>query len=126
MKILNCTIHNLTQSQIADGAIEPSEEIKNQIKEILLVNGIPTRKELMQRAEKFAKLAKLAISDYKDDEIKILIGSGTPSIQPYIFQELESIGIKFVYSHSDRVCKEVHNTDGSVSKTFIFEHKGWY
>lgn len=124
MTILNCTIHNLTQSQIADGAIEPSEEIKNQIKEILLVTGIPKRIELMKRAEKFAKLAKLAISDY--DEIKILIGSGTPSIQPYIFQELENLNIKFVYSHSDRVCKEIHNADGTVTKQYVFEHKGWY
>lgn len=43
MKILNFTIHNLTESQTKDGGIEPHVEYKEELKKTLLVVGIPTR-----------------------------------------------------------------------------------
>lgn len=120
--IINMTIHSLTPYQILDGAFEPSEEVKNKIKEILLIAEIPTRIELEKRARDFAQLCSVI----NTTGTKFLIGSGTPSIQPYITKELEKIGVDYVYSHSARECQEVHNPDGTVSKSYVFSHKGWY
>lgn len=126
MKVLNMTIHTLTPSQIEDRGIEPSEEVKNEIKEYLLIKEKPKYKDMLRdNARNFAKLCKRLVSEY-DGYVAVLIGSGTPSIQHYIVEELKSLKVEYVYSHSERNCKEIHNEDGTVSKTFVFEHKGWY
>lgn len=126
MKVLNMTIHTLTPSQIEDRGIESSEEVKNEIKEYLLIKEIPKYQDLLRyRARNFAKLCKRLVSEY-EGYVAVLIGSGTPSIQPYIVEELKSLKVGYVYSHSERNCVETHNEDGTVSKNYIFEHKGWY
>lgn len=122
MKIINATIHQLTESQIQDGGFEPSTEVKNKIKEILLIAEIPTRENLQERARAFARLCH----SINTTETKFLIGSGTPSIQPFITAELNKLGVDYVYSHSERACVETHNPDGSVSKNYVFQHQGWY
>lgn len=120
--IINMTIHNLTPSQKTDGGFEPSEEVKSKIKDILLIANIPTRENLEERARAFAQLCSVI----NTTGTKFLIGSGTPSIQPMIVRELEKLGIDYVYSHSERECVETHNIDGTVTKNYVFEHKGWY
>lgn len=127
--VLNATIHVLTKTQIEDGGVEPPQDFKNSLKEELLIVGIPTRKELAKKARSFAlKLEGYIGMHYGHMAIKpsILIGSGTPSMQPMIVRELDNLGIHYVYSHSDRECVETHNPDGTVTKQYIFEHKGWY
>ncbi|MGL4998915.1 MAG: hypothetical protein ACRC5T_08125, partial [Cetobacterium sp.] len=56
MKIINCTVHNLTASQIKDGAFEPSDYVKGALKDILIVNTIPSLEELELRAKKMVTL----------------------------------------------------------------------
>lgn len=74
-------------------------------------------------------MAHEAVRDYVDvsgEDVRVLIGSGTPSMQPMIVRELEALGVPYLYSHSDRECIETHNADGSVTKVFNFVHQGWY
>ena len=124
MKILNCTIHDATESQKLDGAIEGSQEFKEAIKKELLVIGMPTRELLEGKAKNFALLVVKEMK--KTGASEAMIGSGMPSHQPYITYFLETSEVKYCYSFSKRECIEEHQLDGSVKKTFIFVHEGFY
>ena len=124
MKILNCTIHDITESQKLDGAIEGSQEFKEAIKKELLVIGMPTKSLLETKAVGFGKLVSDEIEKTNADEV--MIGSGMPSHQPLITAMLEVLRIKYCYSFSKRECVEEHQADGSVKKMFTFVHEGFY
>ena len=116
-EILNLTQHMVTESQIKDGVIEPTEKDKQIIKELLTFDEIPKVSELVSRAK---KLSIIAVSYGVD---KVMIG-GAPYLMTYLEQELLSNDMKFVYSFSKRISKEVEK-DGKVTKVNVFEHIGF-
>lgn len=124
MKVLNCTVHNVTATQMADGAIEGSKEFKERVAELLTIKEMPISDDLIARAKEYAELVKEEMVNL--DSNVVLIGSGMPSHQFYIVQELINLGIEYCYSFSKRVCTETHEPNGGVKKVYNFVHEGFY
>lgn len=114
MKILNLTQHDSTQDQYAAGVVEPAD--KSEIKSLLTFNHLPSLQDMTDRAEKLAHLSEGY--DY------VMVG-GAPYFMSSLEKALKAKGITPLYAFSQRECVEVHNPDGSVSKTFIFKHEGF-
>lgn len=115
-KIVNLTMHNATESQVKDGVFEPSN--KELVKESLLFTGLPTKKEI---ADKAIKLVEVAVTE---NATHAMIG-GAPYLMGTLETELHKKGIIPLYSFTERKSVETHNPDGTVTKTNVFEHIGF-
>lgn len=118
--IHNLTVHQLTQDQKNENAVEVREDIKREVISILNFENMPTSEMLQERALKLAELAK------ENNMKKVLIGSGVPAFNYFLVKELKKSGIETVYSFSKRVCVETHGENGEVKKEYIFKHEGFY
>lgn len=50
---------------------------------------------------------------------------GALYLMPALVRELKAAGIQPYFSYTDRISTDVHNADGSVTKTLVFKHLGW-
>jgi hypothetical protein len=117
MSILNLTQHKASKEQIESGVIDPiSQEL---IQDLITFNELPTQEEMEKRADKLAEIAE------NHNCKKALIGGA-----PYFMSTLESIfefrGIATYYAFSKRISEEKVMEDGSVLKTQIFKHSGFF
>lgn len=130
MKILNFTIHNLTPDQLKDGAVEIPDNYKEALKNILLVTKDDlTPEKLRSKAQNLYSLFLDVKGDMKlrGEEVALLVGSGSPSLQPFIVEQIVySHHQEIRYSHTDRECVETPQQDGSVKKEYIFKHVCFY
>ncbi len=114
--IINLTQHTPTAEQSAVGVVEPSPEIKSQVKALLLFKNLPDRKEIEQRADELAAIAV----DYES----AMIG-GAPFLMGALQKALKEKGVQPLCSFSQRVSVEKKMEDGSVVKTNVFRHLGF-
>ena len=116
--ILNLTQHNATLEQAFCGVIEPKDDDKKMVQDLLTFGTMPDLKEIVERAEKLADFAK------RTGASSALIG-GAPYLMSALERELKEQEVQPLYSFSERVSKEETLSDGSVKKTNVFVHKGF-
>lgn len=117
MTIINLTQHSATNEQIEAGVVnQPTEFDQQQLTSLLTFTSIPSKDEIIRRARKIAELAV----GYE----AALIG-GAPYLMGALENALKDIGVKPLYSFSERVSVEKPGPDGSVVKTNVFKHVGF-
>lgn len=120
--MLNLTQHALTEEQIKDGAIEPVPEVKAEIQKLITFD-----RSVMDHPEQIWNRAKALVALVKREyptTSKAMVG-GALYFMPALVRELKEAGIRPYFSYTDRVSTEIHNPDGSVTKTLVFKHLGW-
>ena len=115
-RILNLTQHPATEAQVADGVIEPSAELKNEIKNMITFEEMPTKDEMKEVAEKLVTFVKDANCD------SAMIG-GAMFFMSTLENALKDAGITPCYAFSKRRCEE-KEIDGVVKKISLFEYIG--
>ena len=117
MKILNLTQHSATAEQVAAGVIAPANH--GAVKALLDFQTLPSVAEVWQRAVQLAQLAKAGGCD------RAMIG-GAPFLMKELEFQLRSVGVSPLYAFSVRESVETTQPDGSVVKTAVFKHVGFY
>ena len=78
--------------------------------------------------DRAVKLTELVNRVHKDMghllDGRLMIG-GLACLMPWLEYHLRKNKYKYVYSFSLRVSQDVHNPDGTVTKTAVFKHIGW-
>lgn len=116
--ILNLTQHRASAEQIMDGVIEPDDDTKNEIVDLLTFNELPNLNEISDRSRRLCKIANnLGFT-------KIMIG-GAPYLMSVLEHDLLYSGLKPLYSFTKRVSIEKTNENGEVVKTSVFRHEGF-
>ena len=120
--MLNITQHNATKGQVEDGVVEPSQEIKAQIQKLLTFDRtvIAEPEQIWNKAKALVSLIQRNYPGHKE----VMIG-GALYLMPALVRELKEHGYKVFFSYTDRVSEDVHNADGSVTKTLAFKHLGF-
>jgi hypothetical protein len=116
--IINLTQHAATPEQIAQGVINPSDEDKAAIAELLTFEEIPTSRDMA-----LAALSLAAIAETYGVK-KAMIG-GAPFFMSTLEKALKSRKIMPVYAFSKRESAEESQPDGSVRKINVFKHVGF-
>ena len=118
MKIINLTQHLATPSQTANGVVDLDPEARS------IVGGLLTFSHedaiyvnMIRRARQIASYAM----GYRS----AMIG-GAPAFMSFLEKALEDIRVKPLYSFSERKSVEKIMPDGTVQKTAVFEHVGWW
>lgn len=110
MKRINLTQHDGKPEQ---GCFEP--ENKEQVKELLTFEALPTKAEIRDRAVSLAIIAKESGAE------EAMIG-GAPYLMNYLETELRRFGVTPVYAFSRR--EVIEDTETGI-KTSIFKHIGF-
>ena len=120
--MLNITQHNATKGQVEDGVVEPSQEIKTQIQKLLTFDRtvIAEPEQIWNKAKALVSLIQRNYPGHKE----VMIG-GALYLMPALVRELKENGYKVFFSYTDRVSEDIHNADGSVTKTLAFKHLGF-
>ena len=118
MEVLNLTRHYSTPEQRNDGVIEPTEEDKQRIRELLTFDEIPTVKEIKERAEELADIAETY-------DVRAAMIAGAPFILSSLENALKKRGIAPLYSFATREAVEEQLPDGTVVKKSLFKHLGF-
>jgi hypothetical protein len=116
MRILNLTQHTATAEQIAAGVVESDK--KSLVQMYLTFDELPSRRFLMQRAEKLAAMARHSGCE------AAMIG-GAPFFMAPLEAALAAQNITVLYAFSKRESVEEMQPDGSVKKTQVFRHAGF-
>ena len=116
-KILNLTQHVATEEQVAEGVFEPTD--KKLVQDLLTFDSVPNKGEMCAKAFVLACIAK------EHDAKSAMIGGA-----PYFMSTLEKVlldnGITPMYAFSVRTCVETVQPDGTVQKSSVFKHTGFY
>jgi len=126
--IINLTQHPATVSQRAAGVIDLYGSGLQQAKRLLSFDDLPTRAEIVDRAERLAALAMLfAVSEDPEGDPKdpVAMIGGAPFLMAALEAALVNIGIRPVYAFSTRDSVEETRADGSTQKTSVFNHAGF-
>ena len=115
-KILNLTQHAATKEQLEAGVIEPED--KARVQGLLTFDSLPSPKEIQERANALAKIAKEAGVE------AVMIG-GAPYLMGPLEIALRLEGITPLYAYSKRVSVDEPQADGSVIKKMVFRHEGF-
>lgn len=116
MIILNMTQHDSTPEQGAQGVVEPED--KAAVRSLLTFTTIPSKEEVVERAEKLADAAFHAGAE------AAMIG-GAPYLMSALERALKAKGVKPLYAFSVRESADVTQPDGSVRKVAVFRHAGF-
>lgn len=112
--MINLTQHQPTSEQIAAGVTAAQPEVSA----LLTFTGMPDNHFIELRAEALAEIAKK--SGFKE----AMIG-GAPYLMAPLERALRRAGVEPMYAFSERVSVDVHNPDGTVTKTNQFKHVGF-
>jgi hypothetical protein len=115
--ILNLTQHTATAEQVAAGVV--SSMYPSAVKALLDFQTLPSVADVWQRAVQLAKLAKASGCD------RAMIG-GAPFLMRELEFQLKAVGVSPLYAFSVRESVETTQPDGSVMKTAVFRHVGFY
>ena len=117
MKIVNLTQHNPTAEQGAAGVFNAADDVAV-VKAALLFTTLPSVEEISSRAQTLAQIAKESGAE------AALIG-GAPYLMGALETALKAVGVKPLYSFTERVSVETTNEAGEVVKTNVFKHIGF-
>lgn len=136
--MVNLTQHALTAEQYTHNNEELTvvtykpyaKEVQNDIVEFLTFNKIPTKEEILKRADLLAIIASNTIRQAEDlSEIpatrKYALIGGAPYLMGPLEKALKDKGIQPLYAFSQRESVETVSDDFSVVKTTVFKHKGY-
>ena len=116
-EIINLTQHSATAEQIAGGVFTPANH--SAVKVLLDFQTLPTVADVWQRARQLAQLAKASGAS------QAMIG-GAPFLMPELEFQLKAVGVSPLYAFSVRESVESTQPNGSVVKTAVFRHVGFY
>lgn len=114
--ILNLTQHIATNEQLAQGVVEPQD--KAAVQRALTFDRIPTPSVLRNRADILGIVARMS-------GCKSAMIGGASYLMPILERELLSVGIRPLYSFTERRAIEKTLPDGTVEKTSVFQHVGF-
>jgi len=117
MKIVNLTQHEPTAEQTSAGVF--NSQYWNAIKKYGTFDAIPTYAGCFFRAKEIAQIAKAS------GATRAMIG-GAPFFMRHLEDALRLQGIEALYAFSVRESVEETLPDGSVRKTNVFKHVGFY
>jgi hypothetical protein len=112
-KIVNLTQHISSAEQAEEGVF--NLEDTTELKRLLTFSTPPTLLEMQQRAEAITALAVASGAT-------IAMVGGAPYFMVWLENALNGVGIKTVYSFTERVAVENPVTG---EKTSVFKHTGW-
>ena len=112
-KIVNLTQHFASDEQVEEGVF--NLEDNKELKALLTFNTPPTLLEMQERAEAIASLAVASGAT-------IAMLGGAPYFMVWLENAIQGVGIKTVYSFTERVSVENPVTG---EKTSVFKHTGW-
>lgn len=117
MTIINLTQHAPTPEQSAAGVVNPTHW--EAVKVLSTFDEVPTYSSLLFRAKVVTHIAKVHGASHA------MIG-GAPFFMRHLEDALHMQGIKALYAFSRRESVEETLPDGSVRKTNVFKHVGFY
>jgi hypothetical protein len=127
--ILNLTQHLATPEQAAAGVVDLQGDQLQALKRALTFDTLPTQQEVQDRAFFIVRLAFAnALGDDMDADpmpTHAMIG-GAPFLMSALESALLDECVRPVYAFSVRQSVEAVQPDGSVVKTAIFKHMGFY
>lgn len=115
-RIINLTQHIATEAQSAEGVFEPRE--KANVQQLLTFDILPTREDIVARAEALAEIAEGEGAPYA------MVG-GAPYLMGALENALKKRGIKPLYAFSIRESIEEILPTGEVIKRNVFRHLGF-
>lgn len=116
MKVLNLTQHAASSPQTDQGVYEPAN--KKEVQGLLTFASLPSSKEVKDVAAKLVAIAK-------DEGAGSAMIGGAPFLMAPLHNALKEAGVTPCYAFSVRESVEKVNEDGSVTKTAVFNHKGF-
>ena len=116
MKILNLTQHQATPEQVGSGVAEPADKLR--VRALLTFSAIPTKEEMVGKAEELAELA------LKEGANAAMVG-GAPFFMSTLEDALKKRGIRVLYAFSVRESVDQIMENGSIKKVAIFRHVGF-
>jgi hypothetical protein len=129
--IINMTQHPATPEQVAAGVIDLPQEAKEAVQAALTFDTLPTSQEIEERASWLAEFAATWDITQSDDggaEIyptAALIG-GAPFLMSALESALKDRYVTPLYAFSKRESVEKRQADGSIIKTNVFRHIGFF
>lgn len=126
--IINLTQHAASPEQIAEGVVDLTGDTRQALINALTVEDLPTRQEILDRAQAIAEIAcynGLGPDDGDDPmPTRAMIG-GAPWLMAPLEAALRERGITPLYAFSRRESVDQPQPDGSVRKVAVFRHAGW-
>lgn len=131
---------NLTQHAWAPAQIEELEdkgyeviifdpETQVRVKGLLTFDNLPTREEMVERAETLAEIAAWYISrspeGYINNDVAFAMVGGAPWFMSVLETKLRDKHVMPIYAFTQRVSEEVTLPDGTVKKWNVFRHEGF-
>ena len=116
--IVNLTQHPATKEQVAAGVFDLEGQALAYVKANLTFNDLPTKEEIVIRADRIADIA----ADHRADAAMI---GGAPYLMAPLEAALIARGIAPLYAFSERVSEEEALADGTVRKVNVFRHVGF-
>jgi hypothetical protein len=119
MQVLNLTQYPATPSQLRAGVVDLPEDERNKLQRLLAFDTLPISKEIIERADAIAEIAKKAGCD------TVMIG-GVSYLIPTLERSLHSVGIHPVYPYtiSERM-EQINPDDGFTEMTNVHRHVGF-
>ena len=120
---LNVSNHSLTKDQMSEiqakgfSVMELEEDVKKAWGSMNPSNWRETCNKVINTAMTY---------DDMDTTIETALVAGYTPAVVYLTNELPKCGTSVVYAHTDRVSVEKTNEDGTVTKTNVFKHAGFY
>ena len=123
-KVLNLTIHRLTDEQEAAGVVPLPPEWFEDLESQVLTEDLPSPEDIEEKARRIVRLA----DDYCADagmERLVMVG-GAPWLMPTLEKYLRAARFRVFYAFSKRRSKEVTDPKtGVVYKAGSFQHLGF-
>lgn len=124
--ILNLTQHRATPDQLAAGVVDLTGVDREELRELLSFAELPREGEPEARARAIAEIARRAAGNVAEDEEVFGMIGGAMWLMAPLETALANAGIAPVFAFSVRESVETTDADGSVRKTAIFRHRGFY
>ena len=124
--ILNLTQHQASTEQVEAGVVDLTGADLDELKRLLTFVDLPREGEPEERARAIADIARRAsVAVAEGEEVFGMIGGAMWLMAP-LEKALANAGIAPVYAFSVRESVEETLPDGSIKKTAVFRHKGFY
>lgn len=132
---INMSQHPWAQAQIEEledkgyEVVTFDSETQARVKGLLTFDNLPTREEMVERAEALAEIAAWYISrspeGYINNDVALAMVGGAPWFMSVLESKLRDKHVMPIYAFSQRVSEEVTLPDGTVEKRNYFKHEGF-